>query len=375
MTDASFAEPRAPRRTAATVVVVLVLALVLLVTVASRVTLNEFALSPGQAQPVGPLITVPQGTAHPKGHILLTDVFVTQISLLQLLPDRLNGDDQVVPAAELVEPGIPTSQLSDQGYLEMAQSQTAAKVAALRRLDYQVPEHNAGVVIEGIVSGSPATSVLGVGQVITSVNGMPTLTACALTGALRSVPAAGSVTLAVEQDHLTMDGRQKPGPVVHRTVRLAALPPGDQGESGCGPGRAHGFLGIETATQQDYSFPLAVSINTRDIGGPSAGLAMTLGILDALSGGHLVGDKTIAATGTIAPNGAVGDVGGVPQKTIAVERAGATVFLVPPQELPAARSKATPSLHVYAVATLDQALSVLERLGGRLPVKPAAGPA
>jgi PDZ domain-containing protein len=375
MTDASPAEPRAPRRTAATVAVVIVLALVLLVTVASRVTLNEFALSPGQAQPVGPLITVPNGSGHPKGHILLTDVFVTQISLLQLLPDRLNDDDQVVPAAELVDPGIPTSELSNQGYLEMAQSQTAAKVAALRRLDYPVPERNAGAVVEGVVSGSPAASVLRVGQVVTSVDGTPTLTACALTVALRSVPVAGSVTLAVEQDHLTMDGRQKPGTVVHRTVRLAALPPGDNGESGCGSGRAHGFLGVETATQQDYSFPLPVSINTKDIGGPSAGLAMTLGLLDALSGGHLVGDKTIAATGTIAPDGAVGDVGGVPQKTIAVERAGATVFLVPPQELLAARSKATPSLHVYAVATLAQALSVLERLGGRLPVKPPAKPA
>jgi PDZ domain-containing protein len=162
---------------------------------------------------------------------------------------------------------------------------------------------------------------------------------------------------------------------VHRTVRLASLPAGDNGTSPCTSARAKGFLGVETATQQDFSIPLAVSINTQDIGGPSAGLAMTLGVLDALSGGHLVGDKTIAATGTIAPDGAVGDVGGVPQKTIAVERAGATVFLVPPQELAAARSKATPSLHIYAVSTLAQALSVLERLGGRLPRRLAFGPA
>ena len=61
--------------------------------------------------------------------------------------------------------------------------------------------------------------------------------------------------------------------------------------------------------------------------------------------------------GTIAPDGAVGDVGGVPQKTIAVERAGATVFFVPPQEYKAALSKDTSQLHVYAVSTLDQALA------------------
>ncbi len=108
-------------------------------------------------------------------------------------------------------------------------------------------------------------------------------------------------------------------------------------------------------------------MNTADIGGPSAGLAMALGIMDKLSGGHLTGNRIVAATGTIDPAGNVGDVGGVAEKTIAVERAGATVFFVPPQELAAAKSKDTSQLHVYAVSTLDQALRILKSLGGTLP--------
>ena len=75
----------------------------------------------------------------------------------------------------------------------------------------------------------------------------------------------------------------------------------------------------------------------------------------------------MAATGTIDAQGDVGDVGGVAQKTIAVERAGATVFFVPPQEYAAAMSKDTPQLHVYAVSSLDQALQILKRLGGTIP--------
>jgi PDZ domain-containing protein len=110
-----------------------------------------------------------------------------------------------------------------------------------------------------------------------------------------------------------------------------------------------------------------VTVHTADIGGPSAGLSMTLGIIDKLSGGDLTGKRIVAATGTIDPSGAVGDVGGVAEKTIAVERAGATVFLVPPEELKAAESKATPQLHVYAVSSLDEALRILKRLGGTLP--------
>ena len=97
---------------------------------------------------------------------------------------------------------------------------------------------------------------------------------------------------------------------------------------------------------------------------------MTLGVIDALSGGLLTGGHTVAATGTMDAQGDVGDVGGVPQKTIAVENAGATIFLVPPQEYTAAMSKDRPGLRIYAVSTLDQALQVLATHGGH--VRPPA---
>jgi PDZ domain-containing protein len=131
-----------------------------------------------------------------------------------------------------------------------------------------------------------------------------------------------------------------------------------------GPG---GYLGIETETWQDFDEPISVQVNTSDIGGPSAGLAMTLGIIGSLWRGDLTGGAVVAATGTIDPTGAVGDVGGVAQKTIAVQRAGATAFLVPPEEYAVAKSKAQGGLKVYSVATLDQALTVLHRLGGQIP--------
>ncbi len=81
----------------------------------------------------------------------------------------------------------------------------------------------------------------------------------------------------------------------------------------------------------------------------------------------MTGNRIVAATGTIDPYGNVGDVGGVAEKTIAVERAGATVFFVPSVELKAAESKASPQLHVYAVNNLDQVLRILKRLGGTVP--------
>ena len=93
-------------------------------------------------------------------------------------------------------------------------------------------------------------------------------------------------------------------------------------------------LGIEPEDQVDFTYPFPVSINVTNIGGPSAGLAMTLGVIDALTSGSLTGGHTVAATGTIDSQGNVGDVGGVAQKTVAVENAGAT-------DLPGARHRST----------------------------------
>ncbi|MBV8464227.1 MAG: hypothetical protein JO368_13095, partial [Acidimicrobiales bacterium] len=127
-------------------------------------------------------------------------------------------------------------------------------------------------------------------------------------------------------------------------------------------------LGIQPEDQVDYRYPFPVSINVAGIGGPSAGLAMTLGVMDALTGGSLTGGHTIAATGTIAADGTVGEVGGLPQKTVAVENAGATIFLVPRGDnYRDALTKDRPGLHIYPVSNLDQALAVLAANGGRVP--------
>jgi PDZ domain-containing protein len=350
-----------------------------LVIVASRIDLNYYVLTPGQAQPVGPLVTVPPAKAHPiDGPILLTDVYVTRVSLLDYLPDKLDGDAQIVTSTELLGPYTPPDQLTAQGYLEMAQSQAAAKAAAFSRLGYHVPEHDAGTLVFSVQVGSPASTVLKVAQIVTAVDGTPTPGVCAFVKALHPYGPGDTVRLSVEQSTVTTKAVVKPGPTVVRQVRLARRPAsaGQPSQTGC-PGAStssRGYLGVEVETQQDFTYPFPVSVDTSEIGGPSAGLAMTLGIIDKLSSGRLTGGRTVAATGTITPTGAVGDVGGVAQKTVAVERAGATVFFVPPQEYAAAKSKDIPSLHIYKVSTLNQALAVLRHLGGHVPSESPAAP-
>ena len=109
-----------------------------------------------------------------------------------------------------------------------------------------------------------------------------------------------------------------------------------------------------------------VTLKLADVGGPSAGLLFSLGIVDKLDGdgkgGDLTGGRTIAGTGTIDAAGKVGAVGGVALKTQAARRDGATVFLVPRAECSDAKSELPRVLRLIPVSTLKGAVSALTAL-------------
>jgi len=104
------------------------------------------------------------------------------------------------------------------------------------------------------------------------------------------------VSLAVQKDTISATGQISSGPTVREAVRLTAPPKGLPGS--CGRSAPTAYLGIAPEQQQDWDFPVHVTVHTQDIGGPSAGLAMTLGIIDKLSTGRLTGNHVVAATGT-----------------------------------------------------------------------------
>lgn len=123
---------------------------------------------------------------------------------------------------------------------------------------------------------------------------------------------------------------------------------------------------------------IEVELNLSDVGGPSAGLLFSLGVVALLGGGdggggendgNLTGGRTIAGTGTIAPDGTVGAVGGVPLKTQAARRDGATVFLVPREECADATAGLPEGLRLIPVTTLAGAVEDLRalRTGGPVP--------
>jgi PDZ domain-containing protein len=126
-----------------------------------------------------------------------------------------------------------------------------------------------------------------------------------------------------------------------------------------------GFIPLDT---RSVNLPFEVEIDTDSIGGPSAGLAFTLAMLDELTQGDLFAGLTVVATGTVNEDGSVGAIGALPQKAAAVKMAGADIFLVPSsqsrEDLDAASKVLGKSVKIVQVASVEEALRVLEDLGG-----------
>lgn len=323
--------------------------MVVSVIVGFTVNLDYYALSPGNALAVNPLITLPKDKSHPpKGTIYLTDVSISQVRLIDALPDLLDSNTALVRTSDILG-STPPSQFDQLNALAMDQSQQAAEVAALRRLGYTVPEHDSGALVELVATGSPASGHLNVGDTITALDATPVTTAGQLVSLLHSNRPGDQVQLTLV--------RRSRGSARTVTVKLGSRRVN---------GTTEPYLGVSVLTKASFMLPFPIEINSSGIGGPSAGLAFTLGIVNGLTSGDITGGKKVAATGTMDANGDVGDVGGVAQKTVAVKDAGATVFFVPPEELSVAHQHAGSGLQVIAVNSLDQTLSDLSRMGGNL---------
>lgn len=331
----------------------------------------EYAITPGDATPVGPLVKIKGvATDQTSDRIMLTDVYLQTLTAWQWLTMHTESYVQFVPAGELVTPGIPADELDAQGFLEMSDSKEAAEIAAFRALGWSVPTTPSGAVINGVVASSPARRAgLHVADEVVGVDGAPVTSSCSLIDRLEPIRPGAQVRLSVRRAKISGAGAITWAAASTVSVTTSSAPSGE-GTTGCAgaetPSRA--WLGVLVENGVGATFPATVTINTRDIGGPSAGLAMTLALIDKMSAGSLTGHVAIAATGTIAPNGTVGDVGGVAEKTVAVQRAGAKVFFVPKVEVAAAESTAKAGLRIIGVTSLHQVLAQLVKLGGTAPV-------
>jgi PDZ domain-containing protein len=353
--------PSGRRRWPLVTLTLVVLVLLVSYLAVNHYTSDDYAIAPGSAQSVQPFISVPPAKLHkPNGRILLVTVSLLTVTPFTWIGDKLNSNVQLLKSQDLTG-NTPASQLNQLNAVEMQTSTQTAVVVALRRLGYTVNVNGQGAEVDAVESGSPAANILEPGDVIVSFDGMPIESDDQLVAAILKLHPGDRVSFQVQQG--------TPSKLVTKSVVLGSAPADSTTPT------THAFLGIEASTKEQPDLPIDVSIDPGNIGGPSAGLAFTLGLIDDLTNGELTGGKTIAVTGTINPDGSVGDVGGVAQKSVAVKDAGASAFLVPGVELKTAQAHVGSHVKVIAVNSLEQALNALRSLGGDLqglPPPPAS---
>jgi PDZ domain-containing protein len=287
---------------------------------------------------------IPAATAEqPDGHLnMLTITIVSQIPMLEAIGLWATGNYAMAPREEYFPPGKSVDEVNQQNVQMFIDSQSTAEIEALRYLGYP------NVVYVGdIPDGSPSGGILQPQDRITAVDGQPVTDYASLQKIMSTTKPGQSAAVTVLRSGKSVDEK----------VTLGA-------NAQVGP---QGFLGVNVAERPVAPFQVHISLS--DIGGPSAGLMFTLGIIDRLTPGSLSGGRFIAGTGTINLDGSVGAIGGIQQKEITARRAGAAYFLAPADNCAEALTAVPQGLTLVKVSTLDDAMKALQTIrdGGRPP--------
>src|SRR5690606_11397222 len=185
----------------------------------------------------------------------------SQIDLLTALRGWIDPTVAVVPQETIFAPDRTQKEVEEENTVEMTNSQDDATAAALNELD--IP-YETVVEIVSTEKGKPADGKVRKGDVITAVDGKRVTGVEAVGDAVRAHKPGEEVTFGIKRGEQEME-------VTMPTVA------------------ANGRAMVGMTMQRSYKFPFEVDINVGDVGGPSAGLMFSLGIVDKLTEGPLTG--------------------------------------------------------------------------------------
>lgn len=245
----------------------------------------------------------------------------------------LSPSRDVLPMEAYYPDGVSKESRDEESAALMQHSQATAIAAALQEQGYDVPSE---VVVASVNEGGPSDGLLQPGDVLLKYGETP----------VPDYATIGKLTLTTDPLVVTFrrDGVEQTATI---TPKPTETPDGEKP-----------LLGIVVTEQ--FNFPVEVDIELGDVGGPSAGLVFALATIDKLTPGNLVGDHTVAASGTMSAEGNVGPIGGIRQKLYAADEIDADYFIAAEANCAEALSGDVPgNMPVYAVATLDEAMQVV----------------
>ncbi|QVT79169.1 putative protein YlbL [Nocardioides aquaticus] len=271
------------------------------------------------------------------GQLRMTTVLVSvpgqRKSLFDVVGTWWDDDDAVYPYDAIYGEEDTAEESDIEGQVEMVSSQDTATAVALRELGYDVPTR---IQVSYVDEDTPADGVLQARDVVLQAAGERVRTGDDIVEAVQATPAGDTLSLTVARGD---DERQ-----------VEVTPEQVDGEQRIGVRIGLGF-----------DLPVDVQVNIPPaIGGPSAGLMFALAIYDTLTPGSLTDGRSIAGTGTIGPDGAVGPIGGIAQKVAGARADGAGLFLVPPANCEDALAADNGAMRLARADTFEAGLEAVQ---------------
>lgn len=257
------------------------------------------------------------------------------LTFIGALSSWFNSTDAVIPRELIYPDDVSGEDVSAEQAALFSSSESNAVGAAMDYLKVPVTQQ---AIVSSVTVGSPAFGVLQPGDVIVAVDGAAITDPASVSKLVRSAPPGTIFTFTVERD-----GTQQEVKVTSAPSKADAEVP-------------YIGIGVGEIFQPDFN----IDINVGNVGGPSAGLMLSVGIVDKLTPGGLADGHVIAGTGTITPEGDVGPIGGIRQKLAGARSSGAEFFVMPASHCKEAAGHTPDGLIVTPVKTLADAVGAIQ---------------
>jgi PDZ domain-containing protein len=301
-----------------------------------------------------PVIEVSGTTTYPvTGELQMTTVLESGgprggLTFVSAIASWFNSNDAVVPRELLYPDEVSGEDLKSEQAAMFSTSESDAISAATNYLKIPTTKQ---VIVSQVGGDAPATGKLEPGDVVLSVNGTVITESKQISQVIQGEPVGTTFTFSVMRDG-KLQGVQV----------TSAVSPQDKKTP---------YIGIGIGVMYEPNFD--VKFNVDGVGGPSAGLMLTMGLIDKLTPEDLTAGKVIAGTGTIKPDGTVGPIGGIRQKLAGASAAQAKLFLMPASHCKEAAGHVPAGLTVTPIKNLTQAMEAVQKwtTGQTLPACPS----
>lgn len=313
-------------------------------------SLPFYITKPGMAKALKPIITVKSGKKD-KGNFMLTTVRMGQANIYSYAEAKMSKFEEIYPESEILNPTETEEEYNVRQLYLMKDAKLNATDVAYRKAGLPVKYKYNGIYVLSVLPNMPANGKLKAGDRIFKVDGHTFSSSNEFMDYVRTKKAGEELTFTYLRNKQT------------NTVKIQVKPFKQE------PKRVG--IGISLVDDKEVIVNPPVKIVTDEIGGPSAGLMFSLEIYNQLTKDDLTRGHQIAGTGTIDADGTVGPIGGIEQKIVAADKAGAEIFLAPNEHgdkksnyrdaLKAAHEIGT-KMKIVPVDTFDEAVAYLKKL-------------